>query len=106
MVADPHSHGRSPAPQPLTYLPWLVAVGFFMENLDTTIVNTAVPTMARELVKRHVDKLIYGSDCNDSVGVGTKCSGSQQIATMRKLAPDASALRKIFELNAKKVMKV
>ena len=61
---------------------------------------------AREFVKRHVDKLIYGSDCNDSMGVGPKCSGSQQIAMMRKLAPDASALRKIFELNAKKVMKV
>ncbi len=61
---------------------------------------------AREFVKRHVDKLIYGSDCNDSIGAGPKCSGSQQIAMMRKLAPDAAALRKIFEGNAKKVMKV
>lgn len=31
------------------YLPWLVAVALFMENLDTTIVNTAVPTMAAGL---------------------------------------------------------
>jgi EmrB/QacA subfamily drug resistance transporter len=30
-------------------LPWLVAVGFFMESLDTTILNTAVPAMARSL---------------------------------------------------------
>jgi EmrB/QacA subfamily drug resistance transporter len=30
-------------------LPWLVAVGFFMEALDTTILNTAVPTMAQSL---------------------------------------------------------
>ena len=30
-------------------LPWLVAVAFFMESLDTTILNTAVPTIAREL---------------------------------------------------------
>jgi EmrB/QacA subfamily drug resistance transporter len=30
-------------------LPWLVAVGFFMEALDTTILNTAVPTMAHSL---------------------------------------------------------
>jgi len=30
-------------------LPWLVAVGFFMESLDTTILNTAVPIMARSL---------------------------------------------------------
>lgn len=28
---------------------WLVAVGFFMETLDSTIVNTAIPTMARDL---------------------------------------------------------
>jgi EmrB/QacA subfamily drug resistance transporter len=27
-------------------LPWLVAVGFFMESLDTTILNTAVPAIA------------------------------------------------------------
>jgi EmrB/QacA subfamily drug resistance transporter len=30
-------------------LPWLVAVGFFMESLDTTILNTAVPTIALAL---------------------------------------------------------
>src|ERR1700729_1240582 len=30
-------------------LPWLVAVAFFMEALDTTILNTAVPTIARAL---------------------------------------------------------
>ena len=31
------------------FMPWLVAVSLFMENLDATIVNTAVPTMARAL---------------------------------------------------------
>src|SRR5471032_2491040 len=31
------------------YMPWLVAVSLFMENLDATIVNTAVPTMAASL---------------------------------------------------------
>jgi EmrB/QacA subfamily drug resistance transporter len=30
-------------------MPWLVAVSLFMENLDATIVNTAVPTMAKAL---------------------------------------------------------
>jgi len=30
-------------------LPWLVAVGFFMESLDTTILNTAVPAIAQAL---------------------------------------------------------
>lgn len=31
------------------YLPWLVGMVLFMEQLDSTIVNTAVPTMARNL---------------------------------------------------------
>jgi EmrB/QacA subfamily drug resistance transporter len=30
-------------------LPWLIAVAFFMESLDTTILNTAVPAIARAL---------------------------------------------------------
>ena len=28
---------------------WLVASGFFMQTLDSTIVNTALPSMARSL---------------------------------------------------------
>ncbi len=31
------------------YMPWLVAVALFMEHLDATIVNTAVPTMSESL---------------------------------------------------------
>src|ERR1700742_1167000 len=30
-------------------LPWLVAVAFFMESLDTTILNTAVPAISTAL---------------------------------------------------------
>src|SRR5271170_6270517 len=30
-------------------LPWLVAVAFFLESLDTTILNTAVPTISTAL---------------------------------------------------------
>ncbi|HVH85022.1 MAG TPA: MFS transporter [Steroidobacteraceae bacterium] len=40
------------APLPLAsrrLLPWLVAVAFFMQSLDTTILNTAVPGIARAL---------------------------------------------------------
>jgi len=46
----------SVTPQPATVkpsakglLPWLVAVAFFMESLDTTILNTAVPVVAKAL---------------------------------------------------------
>lgn len=44
--------GSRPSPtlaETRRYLPWLVAVALFMENLDATIVNTAVPTMAASL---------------------------------------------------------
>src|SRR5471030_1503455 len=30
-------------------LPWLVAVAFFMQSLDTTILNTAVPAIAKAM---------------------------------------------------------
>jgi len=33
----------------LTVLLWLVAIGFFMQTLDSTIVNTALPAMAKSL---------------------------------------------------------
>src|SRR5438067_13305432 len=36
------------------YLPWVVATVLFMEQLDSTIVNTAVPAMAASL---HVEPL-------------------------------------------------
>jgi len=60
---------------------------------------------AREFLKRHQDKLLYGSDCNDSVGQGPKCSGSQQIATLRRLAPAAVA-RKILHGNAARLLRL
>ena len=43
----PASPGSSVASKRL--LPWLVAVAFFMESLDTTILNTAVPSIAAAL---------------------------------------------------------
>jgi MFS family permease len=38
-----------PPAAPRGLLPWLVAVAFFMQSLDTTILNTAVPSIARAL---------------------------------------------------------
>jgi EmrB/QacA subfamily drug resistance transporter len=56
---DSHSHAavaapadaESPALSPTSkrLLPWLVAVALFMESLDTTILNTAVPAIATAL---------------------------------------------------------
>ncbi|WP_455924580.1 DHA2 family efflux MFS transporter permease subunit [Pseudomonas putida] len=36
---------------------WIVASGFFMQTLDTTIVNTALPSMARDLGEQPLDML-------------------------------------------------
>ncbi|MFZ1135229.1 MAG: DHA2 family efflux MFS transporter permease subunit [Candidatus Korobacteraceae bacterium] len=39
----------SPSASSRRLVPWLIAVAFFMESLDTTILNTAVPTIAAAL---------------------------------------------------------
>jgi EmrB/QacA subfamily drug resistance transporter len=47
VTAEEEPQARNEAPREL--LPWLVAVAFFMQALDTTILNTAVPSIARAL---------------------------------------------------------
>jgi EmrB/QacA subfamily drug resistance transporter len=47
VVAPSSSSGPTDAAKRL--LPWLVAVAFFMESLDTTILNTAVPAISAAL---------------------------------------------------------
>jgi EmrB/QacA subfamily drug resistance transporter len=44
-----HMGATPPSESTKRLLPWLVAVAFFMESLDTTILNTAVPTIAEAL---------------------------------------------------------
>ena len=53
-VTPPDMNDGPPSQPPLAsaskrLLPWLIAVAFFMESLDTTILNTAVPTIAAAL---------------------------------------------------------
>jgi predicted TIM-barrel fold metal-dependent hydrolase len=60
----------------------------------------------RDFLKRHQDKLIYGSDCNDLEGGGSKCQGAQTIATLRRLAPSRLVERKLLYGNAKRVLRV
>ena len=59
---------------------------------------------ARGFLARHQDKLLYGSDCSDALGEGPKCSGSQMLAAIRRLAPDKTAERKILFGNAKRLL--
>src|SRR3984957_651757 len=47
--ANPPSIPAAPSASSKRLLPWLVAVAFFMESLDTTILNTAVPAISEAL---------------------------------------------------------
>ena len=48
MRAGP-DEGRLNSSSVKTYLPWLVATALFMEQLDATVVNTAIPSIAVSL---------------------------------------------------------
>lgn len=60
---------------------------------------------ARGFLERHQNRLIWASDCNDRAGHGEACSGSQQLAAIRRLAPE-SALPKLLNGNARKLLKL
>jgi len=61
---------------------------------------------ARDFLKRHQNKLIYGSDCSDHEGTGSTCQGSQTIAAVRRLAPTKKIRRKLLSGNAIKVFRL
>ncbi len=60
----------------------------------------------RGFLARHVDKLVFGSDCNDTLGRGPGCQGAQILAAVRRLAPDKKVERKILCETAKKLLKL
>jgi len=60
----------------------------------------------RGFLDRHQNKILYGSDCDDRVGHGAACSGSQTVAAIRRLAPDKAAERKILYENARKLFRL
>ena len=59
----------------------------------------------REFLQRHQDKLLFGSDCNDSDPGGPKCLGAQIIATIRRLAASREIERKLLYGNARRVFR-
>jgi predicted TIM-barrel fold metal-dependent hydrolase len=61
---------------------------------------------ARDFLKRHQDKLLFGSDCSDRKAGSEQCLGTKIIAAIRKLAPDKKTERKILYGNASKMMKI
>jgi predicted TIM-barrel fold metal-dependent hydrolase len=61
---------------------------------------------AREFLLRHKDKLMFGSDCTDTLGEGNKCLGASILAAVRRLVPDPKNQSRIFHQNAMKIIKV
>ncbi|MGH8247971.1 MAG: amidohydrolase family protein [Gammaproteobacteria bacterium] len=61
---------------------------------------------AQDFLRRHQEKLIFGSDCNDRDGHSECCSGWLCIKTIRRLAPDEKVARKILYENAVRVLKI
>lgn len=61
---------------------------------------------ARGFIQRHQDKLMFGSDCNDLDGKGSKCSGAGMIAAVRRLSPSKDIERKLLYRNAKRVFSI
>jgi predicted TIM-barrel fold metal-dependent hydrolase len=60
----------------------------------------------RGFLERHQNKLLYGSDCSDTIGRGLGCQGAQTIATVRRLAPSREIERKLLYGNAKRLLKL
>ena len=61
---------------------------------------------AHQFLDRHQDKLLFGSDCTDTIGEGQHCTGSMIIASVRRLAPGKVVERKILYENAKKLFRL
>ena len=61
---------------------------------------------ARGFLERHQDRLLWASDCNDTMGEGQDCIGAKGLAALRRLAPDDAALGKILGGNAARLLKL
>ena len=60
----------------------------------------------RRFLKRHQNKLLFGSDCEDTVGQGPACAGAQILAAIRRLAPSRRIERKILYHNAQRLLRL
>lgn len=61
---------------------------------------------AVDFLRRHQDKLMFGSDCYDTLGRGPSCRGAGLLKTLEHLAPTKSILRKILFENANRLFKL
>jgi predicted TIM-barrel fold metal-dependent hydrolase len=67
---------------------------------------TRDPEHAAGFIARHQDKLLFGSDCDDVLGIEPGCQGAQILANLRKLVPDKKVERKVLYENARRLLKL
>lgn len=60
----------------------------------------------RGFLERHQNKILYGSDCTDTIGRGPGCQGAQTIAAIRRLATSKAIERKILFENSNKLFRL
>jgi predicted TIM-barrel fold metal-dependent hydrolase len=60
----------------------------------------------RAFLDRHQNKLLYGSDCNDTIGRGPGCQGAQTIAAIQRLSASKKIERKLLYGNSKKLFRL
>jgi uncharacterized protein len=60
----------------------------------------------RAFLLRPRRKLMFGTDCDDRVAFTERCTGSRQLAMIRKLVTDPGARRDILSGNARRLMKL
>ncbi len=60
----------------------------------------------KEFFRRHQNKLMYGSDCQDETTKDTRCSGIKCLETVKRLSSTKKIERKILYENARRVLKI
>jgi predicted TIM-barrel fold metal-dependent hydrolase len=61
---------------------------------------------ARDFLRRHQDRLMFGSDCTDTTARVPGCIGAGTLALLRRLAPSREVERKILHDNAARLLRV
>ena len=93
---------------PLTSLP-TTSSGLLFGDLSAGSGLNALsrdPKHTAEFFKRHQDKLLYGSDCQDVEGHGASCVGAQIMSMVRKHSGSKTVERKILYENSKKLLRL
>lgn len=60
----------------------------------------------RGFIRRHADKLMYGSDCSESTGRAPVCFAARTLDAVRRLSPNKEVERKILYENARRLLKL